>query len=225
MADSKIFRVPQGLTVELIGVAVENFLRNEKELTVEGISSPDGYLIQAREEATWKKFTGLGKALQVQILPNGNSEVEVNIGMGQWADKVGAAAVGMIFFTPLAVTAAIGAYGQNKLPSEIFECIEKFILTSGHSIRRNVSSERKDTAQVKCPACGATNGAGTKFCSSCGKKLVNVCQNCGTEFQADKKYCPNCGASISFKKTVKCRNCGAVIEPGKKFCGECGTPV
>lgn len=225
MADSKIFRIKPGITVELIGNAVENFLRNEKELTVEGISSPDGYLVQARETSTWKQFTGLGKALQVQILPSGNSEVVVNIGMGQWADKVGAAAVGMIFFTPLAVTAAIGAYGQNKLPSEIFECIEKFIMAGGQSVRRNVSFERLDDSQVKCPACGAINGEGTRFCSSCGKKLINVCQNCGEEIPFDKKYCPNCGASVTFKKTIRCKKCGAVVEAGKKFCGECGTQV
>lgn len=225
MADSKIFRVPEGVTVELIGNAVENFLRYEKELTVEGISSSDGYLVQARESSTWKKFTGLGKALQVQILPSGNSEVIVNIGMGQWADKVGAAAVGMVFFAPLAVTAAIGAYGQNKLPSEIFECVERFILAGGQSVRKNVSFDRLDATQVKCPTCGAINSAGTKFCSSCGKKLVNVCQNCGAEIPFDKKYCPNCGASVSFKKTLKCKNCGAPVEVGKKFCGECGAPV
>ena len=225
MADSKIFRIRPGITVELIGNAVENFLRNEKELQVEGIASPDGYLVQARESSTWKKFAGLGKALQVQIMPSSSGEVIVNIGMGQWADKVGAAAVGMFLFAPLAVTAAIGAYGQNKLPAEIFECIERFIISGGQPVRKNVSFEKLDASQIKCPACGAINGAGTKFCSSCGKKLINVCQNCGEEIPFDKKYCPNCGASISFKKTVKCKNCGAPVEDGKKFCGECGTPV
>ncbi len=194
MTDSKIFRVEPGITAELIGQEVENFLRNEKELTAEGISSPDGYFVQAKESSTWKKFAGLGKALQVQIIPSGKNEIIVNIGMGEWADKVGAAAVGMIFFTPLAVTAAIGAYGQNKLPSEIFECIEKFIIDSGQKIRRN--GYKNNSAEGRCPACGAINPKGKKFCSSCGKKLIGVCKNCGAD-----------------------------IEPGKKFCGECGFPV
>ena len=62
MTDSKIFRVEPGITAELIGQEVENFLRNEKELTAEGISSPDGYFVQAKESSTWKKLAGLGKA-------------------------------------------------------------------------------------------------------------------------------------------------------------------
>lgn len=71
MADSKIFRLRDGVTIEGIGREVENFLRNEKELTVEGFASSDGYLVQAKELLTWKKFTGLGQALQVQIIPGG----------------------------------------------------------------------------------------------------------------------------------------------------------
>lgn len=223
MADSKIFRLRDGVTIEGIGREVENFLRNEKELTVEGLSSPDGYLVQAKESSTWKKFTGLGKALQVQILPSGESEVVVNIGMGKWADKIGAGAVGLLVFAPLAITSAIGAYKQNKLPSEIFECIEKFIMSGGTSVRRNVSFERLDSSQMKCPSCGAVNYKGTKFCAGCGKKLTNNCPDCGQEVVLGVKFCPNCGANMEQKKVRTCPNCGAPVDEGKKFCAECGT--
>ncbi len=127
MADMRIFHLKPGMTFEDIGMEVEDFLRYDKELTVERIVSSDGCFIQARETSTLKRFTGLGKALQVQIVPKNDNEVIVNIGMGEWADKIGAAAVGMVLFMPLAITAAIGAYGQNKLPDEILNCIEKFI--------------------------------------------------------------------------------------------------
>ncbi|MBR3051409.1 MAG: zinc ribbon domain-containing protein [Selenomonadaceae bacterium] len=223
MADSKIFRMRGEVTIEGIGREVENFLRNEKDLTVEGFASSDGYLVQAKESSTWKKFTGMGQALQVQIIPSGSSEVLVNIGRGKWADKVGAGAIGALVFAPLAITSAIGAYKQNKLPSEIFACIEKFIMSGGVSVHRNVSFDRLNSSQMKCPSCGAVNTKGTKFCAGCGKKLTNVCPNCGNEVILGVKFCPNCGANMEQKKTNICPNCGAAVEEGKKFCAECGT--
>ena len=127
MADSKVFPLKAGVNVDDIARTVEDFLRYEKGLTVEGFASTNGYLIQAKESSTWKKLTGLGNALQVQIIPGEAREILVNIGMGKWVDKVGVAAVGALFFTPLLVTSALGAYKQNKLPDEIFEQIENFL--------------------------------------------------------------------------------------------------
>ena len=127
MADSKVFALKAGVNVDDIAREVENFLRDEKGLMVEGFASANGYLIQAKETSTWKKLTGLGNALQVQIVPCEAREVLVNVGMGKWVDKVGAAAVGALFFAPLLVTSAFGVYKQNKLPDEIFERIEKFL--------------------------------------------------------------------------------------------------
>jgi predicted nucleic acid-binding Zn ribbon protein len=49
-----------------------------------------------------------------------------------------------------------------------------------------------------CPACGAKNEAGRKFCSECGGKL-----------ETDKRICA----------------CGARIAPGAKFCAECGAKI
>lgn len=168
LADSKIFRMRGEVTIEGIGREVENFLRNEKDLTVEGFASSDGYLVQAKETSSWKKFTGMGQALQVQIIPSGSSEVLVNIGRGKWADKVGAGAIGALVFAPLAITSAIGAYKQNKLPSEIFACIEKFIMSGGVSVHRNVSFDKLNSSQMKCPSCGAELSPNQKFCGKCG---------------------------------------------------------
>ena len=225
MADSKIFRITEGITAESIGHEVENFLQNEKEMVTQGISRPDGYLVQAKEDSGWKKFAGLSKALNVQIIPSGETEVIVNIGQGKWADKAGAAVIGTLLFAPLAITAAVGAYKQNQLPNEIFACIEKFIISGGRSVNRNVSFENLSSSQVKCPSCGAINSVGTKFCSSCGKKIMDTCPSCGSDVTFGKKFCPNCGAAMSAKKTNTCPNCGAEVEVGKKFCAECGSSM
>ncbi|MBO4853239.1 MAG: zinc-ribbon domain-containing protein [Schwartzia sp.] len=198
---------------------------HEKELFVEGIESPDGYLVQAREESTWKKITGLGKALQVQIIPSGTTDVLVNIGAGTWADKAGAAAVGAIVFAPLLVTSAVGAYLQNKLPDEIFEVIERYIMSGGHSVRRNVTLERTDPLQTKCPSCGAMNPKSTKFCSGCGTKLAASCPSCGKDVDLGKKFCPHCGSAMTVSKMNTCPSCGAEVPEGKKFCSECGASL
>lgn len=225
MADSKIFHINGNITPESIGREVEAFLRNEKELTVEGFSAQDGYLVQAKETSSWKTFTGLGKALQVQIIPSGENDVMVNIGIGKWADKAGAAAVGLFLFAPLAITAGVGAYMQNKLPGEVFDCIEKFIMAGGRSVRRNVTFERTDDTKTRCPSCGANNPKGTKFCSGCGNKLSEICPACGKDVDLGKKFCPHCGSSMKKVKTIKCPNCGEEVEEGRKFCSECGTSM
>ena len=225
MADSKIFHISDGVTIDGIGREVELFLRNEKELTVEGFAAPDGYLVQAKEPSNWKSFAGLGKALQVQIIPSGDSDVMVNIGMGKWADKAGAATLGLLVFAPLAITAAIGAYNQNKLPDEIFACIEKFIMSGGRSVRRNISFDRNNAANIKCPSCGASNPKGTRFCAGCGNKLTNMCPSCGKDVDLGKNFCPYCGSAMTLKKINICPSCGAEVEDGRKFCSECGASM
>lgn len=85
--------------------------------------------------------------------------------------------------------------------------------------------------QVICPSCRAVNGAGAKFCNSCGAKLqqtLGVCPSCGTDNQPGAKFCCNCGKPLGQSESPKkkfCQNCGAEIRPGMRFCGECGMQV
>lgn len=225
MADSKVFHITEAITAESVGREVEAFLQGEKGMVTQGLASPDGYLVQAKEESSWKNFAGLGKALQVQIIPSGDSELIVNIGQGKWADKAGAAVLGSILFAPLAITAAVGAYNQSKLPDEIFACIEKFIMSGGRSVRRNVSFAKMEAGQIKCPACGAVNEKVKKFCSSCGGKLSNECPSCGASVPPGKKFCPECGSPMNKVKANACPSCGMPVPEGQKFCPECGASM
>lgn len=95
----------------------------------------------------------------------------------------------------------------------------------GSTIRgaaKNISIDDK----VKCPKCGASIPAGSKFCSECGQKIEIVkdnsiiCPWCGKNVQAGK-FCPECGHKI----VSVCRNCGAQVPVASKFCPECGTSV
>ena len=47
------------------------------------------------------------------------------------------------------------------------------------------------------------------------------CPACGAENPDGKRFCGDCGASLA----ASCAACGAPLEPGKRFCGDCGTPV
>lgn len=226
MADSKIFKLIDGIEVDTIARGIEGFLRDKKNLTTEILKSPEGWLIQAKQTESWKKFAGMDTAIQVQLIPTGEL-LNVNIGSGKWIDKAGAAAVGMVLFAPLAVTAAVGAWMQKKLPKEIFDFTESFIQSGGKTaiITMGASQALKD-GQVLCPKCHVANDKGQKFCSSCGTKLVSTCPNCQHDVPFGLEFCPECG--ISMKPSgdgQKCSNCGGCVPEGVKFCPECGTPV
>ena len=73
-------------------------------------------------------------ATTVELTVNG-TQLNVTLGEGQWADKLGAGAVGLFLLWPLAVTAGIGAYKQKKLPSEIFEVVYRCTMGEPTSFR------------------------------------------------------------------------------------------
>lgn len=48
-----------------------------------------------------------------------------------------------------------------------------------------------------CPQCGATIGAGMKFCSQCGQILASVlCTQCGHALTPGQKFCGSCGKAV-----------------------------
>lgn len=223
MAESKIFKLIDGVDCEAVGRAVEGFLRDRKNLYTEGVRVPEGYFVQAREETKWKKWTGMDASVQVRIIPTGDM-VSVEVGTGKWVEKAGVATVGVMVFAPLAATAAIGAWGQKKLPQEIFNYVEQFILSGGRSVTVSMSSTQglKEN-QVICPACKAVNQKGQKFCSACGARLDAECPHCHSAIPIGVKFCPECGQPTAV--THVCSSCGEKLAEGAKFCPNCGTPV
>lgn len=224
MADSKVFRLLEGVTAEMVGDAVVSFLREQKNLTVDSAKATGGYMIQAKEEADgWKQISGTTTAIKVQILEAGDI-ITVNIGAGKWSDKIGAGVLGAFVFAPLAVTSIVGAVKQKKLPDEIFDFIEKFILSGGKTALFGMGVMKKmDDNQIECPKCKTVN-SGTKFCKECGAKLGNECPNCHASVDFGTKFCPECGTTMTSGNPT-CYSCGANLNADQKFCPECGAKV
>ena len=61
------------------------------------------------------------------------------------------------------------------------------------------ASRPREEEGILCPACGAKNPAGAKFCCMCRAELrpaENVCPNCGGKVEPGMKFCPFCGKDI-----------------------------
>jgi membrane protease subunit (stomatin/prohibitin family) len=58
----------------------------------------------------------------------------------------------------------------------------------------NAGASADDT--IKCPSCGASIRAGTKFCPECGVPIITQCPKCGTKVKPGTKFCPECGEKL-----------------------------
>lgn len=196
--ETRVFKMPQGMSVETVAQAVESYLRSSQNLQVQGAQTGDGYVLQCRQEKDgWKTVTGMRLATTVQMTLSGDT-LNVTIGAGEWSDKIGAGVAGLVLFWPLAVTAGIGAYKQKKLPDEIFRVIENCLMSGGAQPFAAAPMATAPAAKTICPACGAELAAGSRFCNLCGAKLEEkpVCKGCGAPLSPGSRFCPQCGKAV-----------------------------
>lgn len=194
MASSKTFILLNGLTVEKVGEHLVSWFQNTKNMVSEGGKAQGGgYLVQAKDQDDgWKKLSGLTKAIQVQLIKADNNVI-INCDFGKWSDKIGAGAVGMVLFAPLAATAAFGAVKQSQLPNEVFAEVEKYIMYGGNTVEVSLGGKLNDD-EIECPLCKGKNLKGQKFCKECGGRLGRECPHCGIAIGNDTKFCPECGS-------------------------------
>jgi serine/threonine protein kinase len=113
-----------GLRLSELRLDLERWLIGQG-FNVQDLLTEDGAtLIQMEQKSTWRKLTGMSSALNI-ILDHRDDELIVEIGAGHWMDKAAVGAVSLFVLWPLAVTAAIGAWSQMKLPEQIFTRIEE----------------------------------------------------------------------------------------------------
>ena len=195
MSESRTFML-NGVDAQTVVDYLVDFLRGEKGMEVQSTQTPEGYILQAGQpKDTWKTLTGMRLAITAQIIVTGE-QMNVLIGEGQWTDKIGAGAIGLFVAWPLAITAGMGAFKQKKLPGEIFQEIERCLLSQGKSGSVGSTAPVAQN-KVTCPACQAMVPAGSKFCSQCGAKLVHPeCPACGAQVPAGSAFCPECGQKL-----------------------------
>lgn len=203
MAESKVYSLGK-YTVQDVVRELENFFKNEKGMEVQSAPIENGYIIQAGQpKDVLRSISGMRVATNVQLSVLGSGELNVTVGEGQWADKLGAGAVGLFLLWPLAITAGIGAYKQKMLPNEIFDFVGRVLQSPGHTAVSQQFSDSSaaqqfssSSAAIVCPNCGAGLSSDSKFCNKCGAKVISVCPGCGASVTPGSKFCSQCGTAL-----------------------------
>lgn len=203
MAETRAYSLG-AYTVQDVVRELENFFKSEKGMEVQSAPIENGYIIQAGQpKDVLRSISGMRVATNVQLSVLGSGELNVTVGEGQWADKLGAGAVGLFLLWPLAITAGIGAYKQKMLPNEIFDFVGRVLQSPGHTAVSQQFSERpaaqqfsSSSAAIVCPSCGAGLSADSKFCNKCGAKVISVCPGCGAPLTPGSKFCSQCGTQL-----------------------------
>ena len=240
MEESRVFSL-NGVSLETVVKSVETFLRDEKGMEIQSAPVEHGCVIQATQKKdTLKMLVGMRLATTVQLVVSGEN-LNVVIGEGQWADKLGAGAVGLFLAWPLAVTAGIGAYQQKKLPEDVLNVISRTLMSPGQFAPRETAGGMmtgavgnvgtgvaaggtvgSETAVIGVTANGTvesgTAGTDGGETGETATEKAQVCPQCHAPVQAGAKFCSNCGAKL----IQVCPECGKVVAPGSKICSECG---
>ena len=202
MAESKIYSLGTS-TVQDVVRELENFFKSEKGMEVQSAPIENGYIIQAGQpKDVLRSISGMRVTTNVQLSVLGSGELNVTVGEGQWADKLGAGAVGLFLLWPLAITAGIGAYKQKMLPNEIFDFVGRYLQSPGQTAvsqqfsSSSASQYSSPSAAIVCPSCGAGLSADSKFCNKCGAKIASVCPGCGAPVTPGSKFCSQCGTQL-----------------------------
>lgn len=195
MNESRVFML-NGTDMQKIVTRLEGFFRTEKGMEVQSSETTEGYVMQASQPKDgWKTLTGMRLAITVQMTVMGN-QLNVNIGEGQWSDKIGAGAIGLFVAWPLAITAGMGAFKQKKLPGEVFQVIETTIMTGGQPVVVTGAGQTVAAGMTVCPNCKTQLSADAKFCDRCGTRLGRKCPNCGADVKQNSVFCSECGQKL-----------------------------
>lgn len=109
-----------------VGKIVNRFLISQN-LETQIIDVNSEIIVQGKKKPNiFNKALGLDQSVTVGISIEGN-DIKVTIGGAKWIDKAVGAAIGLVVFAPVLLTAGWGTYKQKQLFSRIEEEIEKFL--------------------------------------------------------------------------------------------------
>lgn len=230
--ESRMYRL-QGVRVESVIDSLKAFLTVNKGMEIQSAPTTDGYVLQASQPRdAWKTISGMRLAITVQMAVIGDS-LNVTVGEGQWADKIGAGAIGWFIAWPLAVTAIVGTVRQKKLPEEIFSTIERAIMSGGNTVVINGAGAPLEPLYNTAPAYQfpvynapqqvAAPAANVAIAEPAAEEPKGpFCTACGAQVPEGSNFCNICGAKLV---SNTCPSCSAPIIPGSRFCNICGTQL
>ena len=95
--ESRVFRLPAGMSTQVVANAVEAFLSSAKGMEVQSAETTEGYVVQGRQEKDgWKTIAGMRMATTVQMIRM-DDNLNVTVGQGEWSDKIGAGVLGWFY--------------------------------------------------------------------------------------------------------------------------------
>lgn len=69
--ESRVFRLPAGMSAQVVANAVEAFLSSAKGMEVQSAETTEGYVVQGRQEKDgWKTIAGMRMASVAKNLPS-----------------------------------------------------------------------------------------------------------------------------------------------------------
>lgn len=99
---------------------MEDWLRSNNYETQRLKTEDDKTLVQAKRPGEWRKIVGMDTAANITF-HQGQKNLTVEIGEGQWLTKAPWALVGAVINPLFAIPAGIGAWEQWRLPDYVFE--------------------------------------------------------------------------------------------------------
>lgn len=68
--ESRVFRLPAGMSTQVVANAVEAFLSSAKGMEVQSAETTEGYVVQGRQEKDgWKTIAGMRMAMTPHFTP------------------------------------------------------------------------------------------------------------------------------------------------------------
>lgn len=84
--ESRVFRLPAGMSTQVVANAVEAFLSSAKGMEVQSAETTEGYVVQGRQEKDgWKTIAGMRMATTMQMIRM-DDNLNVTVGQGEWSD-------------------------------------------------------------------------------------------------------------------------------------------
>ena len=188
MEEKREFRLENGITLDELIRILDQYLIIQKHMTTQRFDMGYKTILQCVDsDSNWKQFIGMDAALTIEITETKPNVISVSVGNAKWLDKIGVAAAGAIFFSPLLIAAGIGAVRQAIMPIEIFTFIESRTSGAPHKTQtrtapvspapepQNVEpeepQEQEEPSSAVCPCCGSPVKDSYTFCAKCGTKL------------------------------------------------------